>query len=116
MFKNMIQITLDNDVNNLPRIAIFKELVWNTENKTIKLKSIYGVYQNDEFTYGHKMLEQTASNATWVDSKTGEYCDETNPDKIGEYDFFMELIKNPINISALIQSYMTKAKNTGRYI
>lgn len=111
----MIQITLDNDVNRLPQIAMFKELQWNTELQTIKLKSIYGVYQNGEFTYGYKTLEQTASNATWVDSKTGAYCDETNPNKIGEYDFFMNLIQNPINLPVLIQSYMTKAKDNGRY-
>lgn len=111
----MIQINLNNDINNLPQVAQFKELVWNTENKIIKLKSIYGVYQNGEFTYGFKTLEQIASNAQWVNSNTGEYCNEGDKDAIGEYDFFMALIQNPINLPGLIQSYMTKAKDAGRY-
>ena len=110
-----IQITLDNDVNNLPQVAQFKELVWNTENKSVKLKSIYGVFQNDEFTYGFKTLEQTASNAQWVNANTGEYCNEGDKDAIGEYDFFMALIQQPINLPQLIQTYMTKAKDAGRY-
>jgi len=112
----MIQITLDNDTNNLPQIAQFKELQWNTESKFIKLKSIYGVYQNNDFTYGYKTLEQTASNSQWVDSKTGEYCNEGDKDAIGEYDFFMSLIQYPIDLPSTIQAYMNKAKQAGRYV
>jgi len=112
----MIQINLNNDINNLPQVAQFKELLWNAENKTVKLKSIYGVYQNDEFTYGFKTLEQTASNAQWVNAKTGEYCNEGDEDAIGEYDFFMIMIKMPIDLPAVIQNYMTKAKQQGRFV
>ena len=111
-----IEITLDADANNLPQLAQFKELQWNTESKFVKLKSIYGVYQNDVFTYGFKTLEQTASNSQWVNSRTGEYCEETDENAIGEYDFFMILIQNPIDLVATIQAYMNKAKLSGRYV
>lgn len=113
----MIQIELDNDVNNLPQVAIFKELVWSTENNSIKLKSIYGVYQNDEFTYGFKTLEQTANNSNLVNGKTGVPTTSDDPDAVGEYDFFCRLATSvKIDLPELIRSYMTKAKVDGRYI
>ena len=110
----MIQITLDNDVNNLPRVAEFTSLYWNEDIKQIAVKCRYGVYQNGNFTYGIKYLQMVADNTTWVNSK-GETVPEGTPDAMGEYDFFMMMIENPIDLPALIQSYMNKAKLAGRF-
>ena len=111
-----IQIDLDNDENNLPKAAIFSGLVWIPEVNQIVLKSKYGVYQNDQFTYNVKELQQLADNSTYVNPKTGEYVDADYPGAVGEYDFFMGLIQNPVEFIPLIQSYMNKAKDAGRYV
>lgn len=110
----MIQITLGNDQNNLPRVAQFTSLYWSEDVKQIVVKCRYGVYQNDDFTYGIKYLQMVADNTTWVNSK-GETVPEGTPGAMGEYDFFMLVIQNPIDLPALIQSYMLKAKLAGRF-
>ena len=109
-----IQITLDNDVNNLPRVAEFTDLYWNTDVQQIVVKCRYGVYQNGGFTYGTDNLQLVATNATFVNAQ-GEPVPSDTDGAIGEYDFFMMMIKNPINLPSLIQSYMNKAKLQGKF-
>ena len=109
-----IQITLDNDQNNLPRTAEFTDLYWNTDVQQIVVKCRYGVYQNDEFTYGTNNLQMVASNTTFVNTQGAPVPADTDG-AIGEYDFFMMMIKNPINLPELIQTYMNKAKLQGKF-
>lgn len=113
----MIYITIDNDINNLPQSAIFAGLHWIPDVKQVVLKVKYGVYQNNQFTYGFKELIMVADNTTFVDPSTGLYVPEGTENAIGEYDFFVALISSElINISGLIQSYMNRARQQGRYI
>jgi hypothetical protein len=111
----MIYINLENDVNNLPQRAIFTGLHWITSVKQVVMRIEYGVYQNDSFTYQPSVQELIADNTTCVDSN-GNYVPVGTKNSMGEYDFFETMISQPINLSELIQTYMTKAKNSGRFI
>lgn len=111
----MIKIDLDNDINNLPQIAMFTCLNWNDRVKQVILKCEYGVFQNDEFTYGQKELQLLADNNVFVDWR-GETVPEGTAGAMGEYDFFMIMIQQPIDLPAVIQNYMTKAKQQGKFV
>lgn len=111
-----IQINLDNDANNLPQVAEFVRLYWFDDEQRIVLNTQYGVYQNDSFTYGTKTLQLVANNSALVDGPTGKPCDADNPNAIGIYDFFMKMaFAGPIDLPLLIQTYMTYAKEQGKY-
>jgi hypothetical protein len=108
----------DCPVTNYGRIArVVQE--WNPMTKEVKLNCWVCYMQNGErinskrFTPYNVILKATKD--TFVNANTGEFVDSSVADAIPEYDFFVAMANNNINIFQVILNTVLLRDSQGRF-
>lgn len=104
----IVSISAD-PISGLKRQVILDKFSWNQSAKTIVLNCTCKYLDNTDNFLNKKRLpdygvDLKAANDVFVDKNTGEFVNSDDINAIGEYDYFIGVANNPINIFQMIFS------------